>query len=155
MKGEIKTMKAQKMILYHIYDGNAYEFDTMISATRFLGKNNSGNVALAAKGGGAEHYLTIGSYLVFYKEDFTLDNLSKRLDMIKNSTRRSPVVAHDLMNGSEHIFRSMREASRDLHLDKRTIGRSLLSGREAKGYIFRKQFVISIPNKLPEVINHE
>lgn len=148
-------MKKCKIILYHIYDGNAYEFDTMMSATRFLGKNNSGNVALAAKGGGAEHYLTIGSYLVFYKEDFTLDNLSKRLDMIKNSTRRSPVVAHDLMNGSEQVFKSMREAGRILHIDKRTIGRSILSGKDAKGYIFRRQFIINNPEKLPEVIKHE
>lgn len=155
MRGEIETMKSQKMILYHIYDGTAYGFDSMTDVAHYLGKNNSGNISLAAQGGGAEHYLTIGSYLVFYKEDFTLNTLAKRLNMLKNSTRRSPVVAHDLMDGSEYIFRSMREASRDLHLDKRTIGRSLLSGREAKGYIFRKQFVISIPNKLPEVINHE
>lgn len=148
-------MKKCKIILYHIYDGNAYEFDTMMSATRFLGKNNSGNVALAAKGGGAEHYLTIGSYLVFYKKDFTLGTLSKRLDMLKNSTRRSPVVAHDLMDGSEQVFKSMREASRNLNIDRRIIGRSIISGKDAKGYIFRKQFIINNPDKLPEVIKHE
>lgn len=152
MKGEIKTMKAQKMILYHIYDGTACGFDSMTDVAHYLGKNNSGNISLAAQGGGSQHYITIGSYLVFYQKDFTLDTLAKRLNMLKNSTRRSPVVAHDLMDGSEQIFKSMREASRVLHLDKRTIGRCIMNNTDSNGYTFRKQFSIAIPDKLPEVI---
>lgn len=148
-------MKTQKMILYHIYDGTAYGFDSMTDVAHYLGKNNSGNISLAAQGGGSQHYITIGSYLVFYWKDFTLDNLAKRLNMLKNSTRRSPVVAHDLMDGSEQIFKSMREASRVLNLDKRTIGRCIMNNSKYGNYTFRKQFNIAVPDELPEVVEQQ
>ena len=152
MKGEIKAMKTQKMILYHIYDGTAYGFDSMTDVAHYLGKNNSGNISLAAQGGGSQHYITIGSYLVFYQKDFTLDTLAKRLNMLKNTTRRSPVVAHDLMDGSEQIFKSTREARRVLNLDKRAIGRCIMNNSKYGNYTFRKQFNIAVPDELPEVV---
>ncbi len=145
-------MKKCKTILYHIYEGTAYSFNTMMDATKYLGKNNSGNVATAAQGGGVQRYITIGNYLVFYEDDFTLDTLIKRLEMLKGSTRKTPIIAHDLMDDSEQVFKSIREASETLHLDRRAISRSIIKNDELKGYLFRKQFNIVIPDKLPKVI---
>lgn len=146
-------MQSRNMILYNIYTREAKSFATMGALAKFIGKNNLGNIVVIAKGGGDENYLTVDNkYTIFYQEEFTLYAVQARLKKIKKFTRRTPIIAKDILLNKEYRFSSLRSASKELNIDRRSISRVLKGLRdEIKGYTFEYLNPIIIPKSMEEI----
>lgn len=145
-------MKSHSLIVYDFYNSKAYMFESFNKARKFLHKNNTGNLAVVAKGD--TKYLVLNEhYTVLYAENYNYQYLKKRLTQIKVGSRKRHIVATDLLTNKQQIFPSIRETERVLGLTHGGVA-AVLSGkqRSSMGYIFAYTDTIKIPDKLPGVI---
>lgn len=145
------------MVLYNIFNNHAKILESGREVAEFLGKNSTANIATVAKGTRSDNHLVINNkYTVFYLDQFDLNTIRKRLLRVKECNRSNlEIIAKDIFSDSTKKYKSIREASKDLNADRRSISRVLKGDlEETKGYVFNyaDHHDIHIPEAMGEII---
>lgn len=136
------------VVLYDLYTQQAISFPSMGKITDRLNVPSS-NVTIVAQG--ETKYLVLRErYTIFYLDDFNYDYFEKRVEKVKQGSRRRGFIAHDTMLDKYYTFNSTREAEQKLDVNHTNISRALRGLLDqVKGYTFRYTNQIMIPDKLP------
>lgn len=133
-------MKKRKMVLYNVFNNHAKILESGREVAKFLGKNSTANIATVAEGTRSDNHLVINNkYTIFYLDQFDLNNVRARLLKVKKCNRSNlEIIAKDIFSGSTKKYKSIREASKELKADRRSISRVLKGDlEETKGYVFK------------------
>lgn len=147
-------MKSKATILYDIYTNTAEEFKSINALANYLGGKDIRNLITIARGKGKNNYLTFSSrYTLFYKDEYSLEEVQNKLDRISNaSTRITPIMVIDTNLNRTYTFNSLRQACEELGVSRRSAGRVLNGEKDSfRGYIFKRNYQIHIPVSLDEI----
>ena len=140
----------KQAVLYDLYNQQSTLF---YSLTRVSDHLNIPTSSITVVAQGNTKYLVLRErYTVLYLDDFNYGYLKKRIEKIQQSSR-CDFIAHDIMLDKDYNFNSTREAERKLNISHTNISRALRGLLDkVKGYTFRYNNQIMIPDKLPTLI---
>lgn len=148
----IQRGKTKSIVVYDLFDRLAWEFNSTREASRILKINNS-NMGMVLKSQGKKLVMN-KRYTLFYKADWSYEQLSARVRKI-NDSHRTPkgFVAINLSTRKETHYNTMREAANSLGFPHQAISRCLYGKQvSTHGYSFKLDSPFKIPNKLPVLL---